>query len=109
MISNTVIIVGIVIGSLMLLVLLLIWGLKGKNEVGWVGFFIGFLGTLLVGLSAFIPAQNGNDLCFAKSEFLHNSKVNVFCYFRVGCYRGSLHELAPWSMDYCHPSPQPPA
>lgn len=53
MISNTVIIVGIVIGSLMLLVLLLIWGLKGKNEVGLVGFFIGFLGTLLVGLSVF--------------------------------------------------------
>ena len=53
MISNTVIIVGMVIGSLVVLVLLLIWGLKGKNEVGLVGFFIGFLGTLLVGLSVF--------------------------------------------------------
>ena len=44
-------------------------------------------------LSALVPRQYRDDLCFAKSGFLHDSKVKVFFYFRVGPYRGSLQTL----------------
>src|SRR5690625_2322976 len=53
-------------------------------------------------LTRLMPAKKGNDLGLAESGSLHDSKVRIDLYFRMGEDQGSLQGVPGWARRIAH-------